>query len=72
MSVLPAEVHAALSNLLQGLQSTDNTTRTKAEEELNTEWILARPDFLLVGLTEQMLAAEDDGVRILCYTTRST
>ncbi|MDI1484996.1 MAG: importin subunit beta-3 [Ramalina farinacea] len=44
MSVLPPEVHGALSELLQGLQSADNDTRNRAEELLNNEWIVARPD----------------------------
>jgi hypothetical protein len=61
-SVLPPEVHSALSQLLQGLQSTDNTVRSAAEEQLNTEWVQQRPDMLLMGLVEQMLASQDDGV----------
>lgn len=62
MSVLPPEVHTALSQLLQGLQSTDNAARTQAEEQLNTEWVAKRPDMLLMGLAEQAQGAEDDGV----------
>lgn len=62
MSVLPPEVHAALATLLQGLQSTDNTVRTQAEERLNTEWVAQRPDMLLMGLAEQMQGSQDEGV----------
>lgn len=62
MSVLPAELHTALQQLLQGLQSTDNTVRTAAEEQLNTEWVSQRPDVLLMGLAEQMGGSTDDGV----------
>ena len=65
MSVLPAEVHAALSSLLQGLQSTDNTVRAQAEEQLNTEWAQARPDVLLMGLGEQLQGSDNLAVRQL-------
>lgn len=64
MSVLPAEVHTALSQLLQGLQSTDNTLRSQAEEQLNTEWVSKSPDVLLMGLIEQMSGSQETGVRI--------
>ncbi|KAI5361577.1 putative importin-beta domain, armadillo-like helical, TOG domain, importin beta family [Septoria linicola] len=63
MSVLPAEVHSALAQLLQGLQSTDNTARSAAEEQLNTEWVQQRPDLLLMGLAEQMQGANDESTR---------
>lgn len=62
MSVLPQEVHSALNQLLQGLQSADNTTRSSAEEQLNSEWVSQRPDYLLMGLAEQMAGASDEGV----------
>lgn len=51
--------------LLQGLQATDNPTRTKAEEQLNTAWVAQRPDVLLMGLAEQMEGATDEGVSSL-------
>lgn len=62
MSLLPPEVHTALNQLLQALQSTDNSARTRAEEQLNTEWVAQRPDVLLMGLAEQMQGSEDEGV----------
>lgn len=62
MSVLPAEVHSALNQVLQALQSTDNTVRTQAEKTLNDEWINQRPDMLLMGLAEQMQGSQDEGV----------
>lgn len=62
MSILPPEVHTALNQLLQALQSTDNSARTRAEEQLNTEWVGQRPDMLLMGLAEQMQGSEDEGV----------
>ena len=62
MSILPPEVHSQLAQLLQGLQSTDNPTRTKAEEQLNTAWLAEQKDVLLMGLAEQMEGANDVGV----------
>ncbi|KAF2500302.1 ARM repeat-containing protein [Lophium mytilinum] len=63
MSMLAAEVHAALSQLLRGLQSPDNVERTQAEELLNTEWVASRPEILLLGLTEQIQGQEDPSTR---------
>jgi len=62
--MLPPDVHAALSQLLVGLQSADNVVRTQAEEQLNAEWVQPRPDVLLMGLLEQIQGAEDPAVRI--------
>ena len=70
MSILPQEVHSALSQLLQGLQSGDNTIRTQAEERLNTEWIGQRPDMVLMGLAEQMQGSQDDGVSWVEHSSR--
>lgn len=67
MSALPSEVHTALTQLLQGLQSTDNTARSASEENLNTEWVQQRPDMLLMGLAEQMAGSNDEGVRQVEY-----
>ncbi len=61
--MLSAAVHAALSQLLEGLQSPDNLLRSQSEENLNIEWITARPDVLLMGLTEHVQGAEDASVR---------
>jgi hypothetical protein len=62
MSILPAEVHSALDQVLQALQSTDNTVRSQAEKTLNDDWINQRPDMLLMGLAEQMQGSQDEGV----------
>lgn len=62
MSVLPAEVHGALDQVLQALQNTDNTVRSQAEKTLNDDWINQRPDMLLMGLAEQMQGSQDEGV----------
>jgi hypothetical protein len=62
MSLLAPEVHAALGQLLQGLSSSDNETRSQAEERLNAEWVAAQPDVLLMGLVEQMQQSADPTV----------
>jgi importin-5 len=63
MSVLPAEVQGALTQLLQALQSPDNTLRSQAENELNNDWTPNRPEVLLMGLAEQLQVAEIASVR---------
>ncbi|PGH00256.1 hypothetical protein AJ79_08270 [Helicocarpus griseus UAMH5409] len=78
MSLLPQEVHVALSQLLLALASADNIVRTQAEEQLNNEWVQGRPDVLLIGLAEQLQGAEDAGTRSFAavlfrrISTRST
>lgn len=63
MSILPPEVNAALVQLLQSLSSADNNARTFAEEQLNNEWVTARPDVLLMGLVEQIQTSQEASVR---------
>lgn len=62
MATLPENVHAALANLLRGLQSPDNVERTAAEQQLNEEWFSQRPEVLLMGLSEQIDFAPDSSV----------
>ena len=62
MSLLGADVHNALEQLLSALASPDNELRTRAEEQLNTEWVATRPEVLLMGLVEQMQASTDPSV----------
>lgn len=62
MSLLPPEVHSALSQLLRALSTPDNNVRSQAEEQLNNDWVQNRPDVLLMGLAEQIQGAEDSGV----------
>ena len=59
MSVLPPEVLNALEQLLRGLASADNATRTYAEEQLSQEWMATRPEVLLMGFVELMASTED-------------
>lgn len=61
MSFLSSEIHAALTQLLQGLSSPDNNARSFAEEQLSTEWVSARPDVLLMGLVEHIQASQASG-----------
>ena len=63
MSLLPAEVHAELAQMLQALQSSDNSIRSQAEEHLQNNWTASRPEVLLMGLAEQIAAAADISVR---------
>ncbi|KAF2443953.1 importin subunit beta-3 [Karstenula rhodostoma CBS 690.94] len=63
MATLPENVHAALTNLLRGLQSSDNVERAAAEQQLNDEWFSQRPDVLLMGLSEQIDFAPDSTTR---------
>lgn len=62
MSVLPAEIGAALSGLLNDLSAADNQIRSSAEEQLTTEWVAARPDILLMGLVEQIQHSQEPAV----------
>jgi hypothetical protein len=65
MSVLPAEIHSALAQVLQALQSADNNVRTQAEGRLHSDWTAERPDVLLMGLVEQMQGSQEPAVRCL-------
>lgn len=62
MSLLAPEIHANLSQLLAALTSSENDTRTRAEEQLNQDWLANQPDVLLMGLVEQLQASQDVGV----------
>lgn len=64
MSLLSPEYAEALAQLVVGLQSTDNIARKAAEDQLNTQWKLHRPDVLLIGLAEQLNTSEDSGVSV--------
>ncbi|SCO81749.1 probable beta karyopherin [Fusarium oxysporum] len=63
MSLLPPDIHAELSQLLQALQSPDNSIRSQAEEHLQNNWTATRPEVLLMGLAEQIQAAGDNATR---------
>lgn len=62
MSVLPADVHAELAQLLDALQSADNNVRSQAEEHLANNWTATKPEILLMGLVEQIHGSNDANV----------
>ena len=62
MSVLPAEIQAALVQLLQAASSPDNAIRSHAEAQLENDWTPNRPEVLLMGLVEQMHNSQDSSV----------
>jgi len=62
MSVLPPEVAAELTQLLQALQSPDNSIRSQAEDHLQNNWTATRPEILLMGLAEQTAGASEPSV----------
>ncbi|RYC60014.1 hypothetical protein CHU98_g6192 [Xylaria longipes] len=63
MSVLPLEVSAELTQLLQALQSPDNSVRSQAEDHLQNNWTATRPEILLMGLAEQIAGASESSLR---------
>lgn len=63
MSVLPAEAHTELAQLLSALQSTDNNVRSQAEEHLTNNWVTTKPEMLLMGLVEHIHGSNDATVR---------
>lgn len=63
--MLPAEVTAELAQLLQALQSSDNSIRSQAEEHLQNNWFNPRPEVLLMGLVEQISGSSDAAVSFL-------
>jgi len=63
MSVLPADVHNELAQLLDALQSSDNSVRSQAEEHLANNWTASKPQVLLMGLVEQIQGSNDPTVR---------
>jgi len=63
MSVLPADVHNELAQLLDALQSSDNSVRSQAEEHLANNWTASKPQVLLMGLVEQIQGSNDPTTR---------
>lgn len=63
MSMLPADVHTELTQLLQALQSSDNSIRSQAEDHLQNHWTATRPEILFMGLAEQIPNTADPSVR---------
>jgi hypothetical protein len=65
MSVLPPDVHNELAQLLDALQSSDNSVRSQAEEHLANNWTTTKPELLLMGLVEQIQGSNDPTVHTL-------
>lgn len=59
MSFLSPDVHLELAQLLDALQSSDNSVRAQAEEHLATNWTATKPEVLLMGLVEQIHGSND-------------
>lgn len=62
MSLVPPDVHNALTQLLRALTTPDNNVRSQAEDQLNNDWVRNRPDVLLLALAEQLQGSEDAAV----------
>lgn len=77
-SLLPPDLVSELSQLLDALQSADNSVRTQAEAHLETNWTTPKPEVLLMGLVEQIQGSNDPTVgntpiqEIYHYLTRSS
>lgn len=69
--MLPPEIHTALAQILQALQSPDNNVRTQAEDQLHNGWTAGRPDILLMGLVEQIQGSQDHAVWLPGASTRT-
>lgn len=72
MSLLPPEVSAELAQLLQQLQSPDNSVRSMAETNLQEHWTSQRADVLLMGLAEQLATSGDISVSVLPLSSRDS
>lgn len=69
MSLLTSGVHVALTELLHGLLSSDNTQRSVAEERLTSDWLAVQPDVLLMGLVEHI---QESGEASVCCPYSNT
>ncbi|RKF55383.1 Importin subunit beta-3 [Golovinomyces cichoracearum] len=63
MSLLPPDAHNELTHLLEALQTPDNSRRSIAEAHLTSNWTLAKPEMLLIGLVEQIQSSNDPAKR---------
>ncbi|OLY77768.1 Importin subunit beta-3 [Smittium mucronatum] len=57
------QVLPILQNLMENLLSPNNEIRTQAEKTLNTEWSIAQPKSLLIGLSLIMNESPDPNIR---------
>lgn len=68
MSVLPAEMHNELAQLLDALQSADNSVRSQAEDHLQNNWAIHKPEMLLMGLVEQIHGSNDATASLFVFS----
>lgn len=62
MSLLSPDAQNELDQLLDALQSPDNSRRSIAEAHLTNNWTLPKPEMLLLGLVEQIQVSNDPAV----------
>lgn len=63
MSLLSPDAQNELDQLLDALQSPDNSRRSIAEAHLTNNWTLPKPEMLLLGLVEQIQVSNDPAKR---------
>lgn len=58
---IPQDILEQLVQMLSNLVSNDNTVRSTAEQQLNSDWMVSKPDALLTGLAH-LACHHDDAV----------
>lgn len=67
MSSLPTEVQGVLTQLVDGLSSSDNSVRSGAEKLLESEWTKKENvEMLLIFLAEQACGSDNDTLKAFC------
>lgn len=67
MSSLPTEAQGVLTQLVNGLSSSDNSVRSGAEKLLETEWTKKdNVEMLLIFLAEQACGSDNDTLKAFC------
>lgn len=56
---IPQDMLEQLVKMLSDLVSNDNTVRSTAEQQLNSDWMVSKPDALLTGLAHLACHHED-------------
>jgi hypothetical protein len=60
--MISQEILTALTHVLQHVASSDNDLRMAAERELNTTWLIQRPQDFLLGLVTLLRSHDDPNV----------
>lgn len=58
---IPQDMLEQLVQMLSNLVSNDNSVRSTAEQQLNSDWMVSKPDALLIGLAH-LACHHDDAV----------